>query len=299
MKIHIGDTFTIYYSNKNYKNITKQENQTTNTQFGILDHNKITKYNTIYYFESKNKKLIENQNKNKFVYILYPLPNKPVTAFINDFNISFILMNLNLNKNTILLEGGHGSGYFCREASLIAKKVFSVEKNHVEEKIDNVEILMGDLKNIRIGNENIDNKNIRIDNYIDNKDIENKNIRIDNENIKIDNNENIDNDNKNIRIYNNKNIDKFLFIKDIPDCIFLDIPNPHDILPNLQHFFKKEFSLGIYVISVQQIFKVLDFMKNNFKKIEIFENVGREYSGKRIEIKSIEMHGAYLIFGWN
>jgi len=84
------------------------------------------------------------------------------------------------------------------------------------------------------------------------------------------------------------------------DALFLDIPNPWDVFPHLQNSLKPSGSVVIFVPTINQVIKTLNYMKE-FKKlvnINVSEIMLREYqaSQEALRPKSIGVtHTGYII----
>lgn len=83
------------------------------------------------------------------------------------------------------------------------------------------------------------------------------------------------------------------------DAAFLDVPTPVPALLPVSKVLKLSGTLCVYVISVQQTLAVTDELKKLNFKVEVMENVMREYQRTRNgpRLGEGKMHTAYLIIG--
>lgn len=290
-QISYDSFFTIYISPRENKTVKRVKGGCTNIKYGNIYHDEVDQYNTKYFIKKKKKDLntlenidtenietenvetknieTENIEKRNFVYIIKPSPYslpRP-TAVIHHPDISLIFSFLNLTSDSVILEAGYGSGVFCEH--LRVKKTYSVEKcgERIDfERVDkNVSLWIGDVADVR-----------KLEADKNNKESDSQDLNL-----------------------NRKNDDEKLNFFQVPpvDAIFLDIPSPSIVLENLLPLLKPSGSICVYVISVQQVLSVTEEMTRLGYVPRVYENIGREYMGRKCCLGEGRMHTAYLIFG--
>lgn len=97
----------------------------------------------------------------------------------------------------------------------------------------------------------------------------------------------------------NKDITQGIDERDL-DALFLDMPNPWDVFPHLQSSLKPSGSVVIFVPTVNQVLRTLNYMKESKKliNISVTELMLREYQANQeaLRPKSIGVtHTGYII----
>lgn len=317
-----GQPVILYFSPSAIKLIHKDSLTTTNTRVGPLKHTSICRYNTIIHL------------KNGPVSILRPthhLISNTIcsTQVVFDYDASFLCFIMGLRSTDVLFEAGFGSGVLTGSLARFVRLVYSCERvvDRIRNVGENVIVYEGDCCDLMIDlDENGGGKDLHRDSTdrdakraieIDGNcgartdgdkecDQENadhpagKDVRHNtNGSSATDDNENAIN-----RTYSSANRTGAKNVIDqMMDGVVLDMPEPWLAIPILKTVLKRNRTMCVFVISIQQVTKTLRAM-HTFKDVKVYENVGREYflkksSGKRmcVLMDNQYMHTGYLIFG--
>ncbi|ELQ74698.1 tRNA(1-methyladenosine) methyltransferase, subunit GCD14, partial [Trachipleistophora hominis] len=312
-----GQPVILYFSPSNIKLIHKDSSTTLNTSAGPLKHTSIDRYNTIIHLKNGQVTILRPTH--------YLISNTACsTQVIFDYDASFVCFVMGLKSTDVLFEAGFGSGVLTGSLARFVRLVYSCERivDRIRNVGKNVIVYEGDCNDLIVdvnekdyldkddGNLNeVESLQMNDDDEL-NKDDQHVVERIDEQNRMHHAHTDVGQDTdggsekmveslhrKNCRISTKNVINKMV------DGIVLDMPEPWLVIPTLKAILKRNKTMCVFVISIQQVTKTLRAMRT-FKNIRVYENVGREYSmkkscGRRVcELKDNQyMHTGYLIFG--